>query len=73
MKEKDLKHILQQDYNFEKNWKSILTLLFGKIDYFQTPSNPFFEHKKVKSGKQIGAIKLDDNKSLAIFGLMDKK
>jgi Eco57I restriction-modification methylase/restriction endonuclease TaqI-like protein len=67
MEEKNLKHILQQDYNFEKNWKSILTLLFGKIDYFLTPSNPFFEQEKVKSGKQIGAIKLDDNKSLAIF------
>lgn len=31
MREKDLKHILHQDYNFEKNCKSILTLLFGKI------------------------------------------
>ena len=67
MKEKDLKHILQQDYNFSKNWKSILNLLFGKIDYFSTPSNPFFEEEKVKAGKQIGAIKLDDHKSLAIF------
>jgi len=67
MKEKDLKHILQQNYNFNKNWKSILSLLFSKIDYFSTPSNPFSEEDKVKSGKQIGVIKLDDNKSLAIF------
>ena len=67
MKEKDLKHILRKDYNFKENWKSILNLLFGKIDYFSTPSNPFFEEDKVKAGKQIGAIKLDDNKSLAIF------
>ena len=67
MKEKDLKHILQKDYNFIENWKSILNLLFGKIDYFSTPSNPFSEEDKVKSGKQIGIIKLDDNKSLAIF------
>jgi len=67
MKEKDLKHILQKDYNFKENWKSILNLLFGKIDYFSTPSNPFFEEDRVKAGKQLGAIKLDDNKSLAIF------
>jgi len=67
MKEKDLKHILQIDYNFNENWKPILSLLFNKVDYFSTPSNPFSEEDKVKSGKQIGAIKLDDNKSLAIF------
>ena len=67
MKEKDLKHILQKDYNFKESWKSVLNLLFSKIDYFSTPSNPFSEEDKVKSGKQIGAIKLDDNKSLAIF------
>ncbi|RLD56148.1 MAG: hypothetical protein DRJ01_15680, partial [Bacteroidetes bacterium] len=67
MKEKDLKQILQKDYNFNENWKSILSLLFNKVDYFSTPSNPFFEEDKVKSGKQIGTIKLDDNKSLAIF------
>jgi hypothetical protein len=67
MKEKDLKHILQQDYSFIENWKPILNLLFGKIDYFSTPSNPFSGEDSVISGKQIGAIKLDDNKSLAIF------
>ncbi len=67
MKVKDLKDILQQDYNFEKNWKSILELMFNKINYFSKPSNPFSEHDKVKSGKQIGTIKLDDKKSLAIF------
>lgn len=67
MKEKDLKQLLQKDYNFKENWKSVLNLLFSKIDYFTTPSNPFFEQERVKSGKQIGAIKLDDNKSLAIF------
>jgi hypothetical protein len=39
-----------------------LNLLFGKIDYFSTPSNPSFEEDKVKSGKQISAIKLDNNK-----------
>jgi hypothetical protein len=56
MKEKDLKHILQKDYNFNENWKSILSLLFNKVDYFSTPSNPFFEEDKVNSGKQIGPL-----------------
>ena len=67
MKEKDLKHILRNDFNFNENWKPVLHLLFNKIDYFSTPSNPFSEEDKVKSGKQTGVIKLDDDKSLAIF------
>jgi len=67
MKERELKKILQKEYNFNENWKPVLSLLFNKIAYFSTPSNPFSEEKKVKSGKQIGTIKLDDNKSLAIF------
>jgi len=67
MKEKDLKHILQKDCNFKENWKLILNLLFGKIDYFSTPSNPFFEEDNVKSGKQLGAIKLDDKKIACHF------
>ena len=67
MKEKDLKNILREDFNFEKNWKSIFSLLFNKVQYFSNPSNPFEEQRKVKSGKQTGVVKLDDGKSLAIF------
>ncbi|MCK9452946.1 MAG: Eco57I restriction-modification methylase domain-containing protein [Bacteroidales bacterium] len=67
MKEKDLKNILREDFNFEKNWKPIFSLLFNKVQYFTNPSNPFEEQSKVKSGKQTGLVKLDDGKSLAIF------
>ncbi|MEI6823404.1 MAG: hypothetical protein WCL51_15850, partial [Bacteroidota bacterium] len=67
MKERELKEILRQDFDFEKNWKLIFSMLFTKIQYFSNPSNPFFEEKKVISGRQTGIIKLDDGKSLAIF------
>jgi len=67
MKEKDLKNILREDFSFEKNWKTIFSMLFNKVQYFSNPSNPFEEQSKVKSGKQTGVIKLDDGKSLAIF------
>lgn len=67
MKEKDLKNILREDFNFEKNWKPIFSLLFNKVQYFTNASNPFEEQRKVKSGKQTGVVKLDDGKSLAIF------
>jgi hypothetical protein len=67
MRERELKEILQQEFNFQKNWKVIFSMLFRQVEYFASPSNPFYEVKKVKSGKQIGTVRLDDKKSLAIF------
>lgn len=66
MKEKDLKHSLQQSFDFAI-WKEILPLFFKKIDYFSHPENLFTENDKVIDGKQIGTVKLDDGKQLAIF------
>ena len=66
MKEKDLKHRLQQTFDFSI-WKEILPLFFKKIDYFSSPDNPFEEVDKVIDGKQIGTVKLDDGKQLALF------
>lgn len=66
MKEKDLKHRLQQTFDFSI-WKEILPLFFKKIDYFSSPENLFTENDKVIEGKQIGTVKLDDGKQLAIF------
>ncbi len=66
MKEKDLKHKLQQSFDFAI-WKEILPLFFKKIDYFSHPENLFTENDEVIDGKQIGTVKLDDGKQLAIF------
>jgi hypothetical protein len=66
MKEKDLKHKLQQTFDFAI-WKEILPLFFKKIDYFSHPENLFTNDEQVIDGKQIGTIKLDDGKQLAIF------
>ena len=66
MKEKDLKHRLQQAFDFSI-WKQILPLFFKKIDYFSHPENLFAENDKAIEGKQIGTVKLDDGKQLAIF------
>lgn len=67
MKEKELKDILRKGFNFEEDWKPLFSLLFSKVQYFSKIDNPFFEEKKVISGKQTGIVKLDDGKSLAIF------
>ncbi len=66
MKEKDLKHRLQQTFDFSI-WKEVLPLFFKKIDYFSHPENVFPNDEKVIDGKQIGTVKLDDGKQLAIF------
>lgn len=50
MKEKDLKHRLQQRFDFSI-WKEILPLFFKKIDYFSHPENLFTENDKVIEGK----------------------
>ena len=73
MKEKDIKDILKskfqlaEDKFFPDQWKTVLSLFFKKIDYFSHPENLFTENDKVIEGKQIGTVKLDDGKQLAIF------
>jgi hypothetical protein len=73
MKEKDIKDILKSKFQLVENkyfpaqWKTVLNLFFKKIDYFSHPENLFTENDKVIDGKQIGTVKLDDGKQLAIF------
>lgn len=73
MKEKDIKDILKskfqlaEDKYFPNQWKTVLSLFFKKIDYFSHPENLFAENDKVVEGKQIGTLKLDDGKQLALF------
>lgn len=73
MKEKDIKDILKskfqlvEDKYFPEQWKTVLSLFFKKIDYFSHPENVFSNDDKVIDGKQIGTVKLDDGKQLAIF------
>lgn len=66
MKEKDLKHKLQQTFDFSI-WKEILPLFFKKIDYFSHPENLFTNNENIIESKQVGTVKLDDGKQLAIF------
>lgn len=66
MKEKDLKHKLQQTFDFSI-WKEILPLFFKKIVYFSHPENLFTNNENIIESKQVGTVKLDDGKQLAIF------
>jgi hypothetical protein len=65
MNERQLRDHFKQ-YSFQ-SWKNILDFVFGKVEYFSSSHNPFAETKKVVDGKQYGRIKLEDNKSIALF------
>ena len=64
MTQQELKHILSSKFDFEK-WKDLLGTMFLKIDYLTKPIQ--IEAALVKSGGQVGVIRLDDGRSLGLF------
>ena len=64
MTQQELKHILSSKFDFEK-WKDLLGMMFLKIDYLSKPIQ--IDASLVKSGGQVGTIRLDDGRSLGLF------
>ena len=64
MNQQELKHILSSKFDFEK-WKDLLGTMFLKIDYLSKPIQ--IDAGLVKSGGQVGTIRLDDGRSLGLF------
>ena len=62
----ELKQKLRQPYRWDE-WKTILDFLFAKVEYFVAPSNFTTTKDKVKQVRQMGTVKLDDGKNLAVF------
>lgn len=60
----ELKQLLSSKFNFEE-WKPILDSMFLKIDYLTKEIQ--IDASLVKSGGQIGTIRLDDGRSLGLF------
>ena len=61
-----LKQKLAQNYNPE-NWKEILHYIFPNVSLFQIPQDIPVANEKVKSFRQLGNVRLNDGKTLAIF------
>jgi len=57
-------HVLSSKFDFER-WKDLLGMMFLKIDYLTKPIQ--IEAALVKSGGQVGMIRLDDGRSLGLF------
>ena len=64
MTQQELKHILSSKFDFEK-WKDLLGMMFLKIDYLSKPIQ--IDANLVKSGGQVGMIRLDYGRSLGLF------
>lgn len=66
MNKKDLKQNLISKFNFSA-WKGVLDEIFSasSIEYFSHEVS--IDAKLIKSGGQIGTIRLNDGRSLAIF------
>ena len=59
----DLKNKLSVRFDF-KIWKDVLTEMFPKVEFFTYINQ--ISHDLVKSGGQVGTIRLNDGRSLAI-------
>lgn len=66
MNKEDLRHILQQPYQPE-DWRKVFDFVFPNVSYLKSPQAIPFSNEKVESFKQLGAVRLNDGKNLAIF------
>jgi hypothetical protein len=48
-------------------WKTLFDFIFKQVLWFEKPVNIFDEINKVKKGRQIGTVKLDEERNLAVF------
>ena len=61
-----LKERLSQKFNFNE-WKELLNEIFPKVELFTKEKGLEVEKTQIKNGEQLGVIRLDDGRSLAIF------
>jgi adenine-specific DNA-methyltransferase len=66
MNKDELRELLHQEYNIE-NWKKVTEFVFPNVQYLQKPQAIPHNNDKVESFKQIGNVKLNDGKNLAMF------
>lgn len=66
MLKEDLRKLLNKPYR-QENWKKVIDFVFPNVSYLQVPKNIPFTSEKVESFGQIGTIRLNDGKNLALF------
>lgn len=66
MDKQQLRNILQQPYKFD-NWKQVVDFVFPNVSYFRDPQPIPHESDKIQSFRQLGTVRLNDGKNLAVF------
>lgn len=64
MTSKELQNKLSAKFNFDE-WKGILIEMFPKVEFFTSVNQ--VSHDLIKDGGQVGLIRLDDGRLLAIY------
>lgn len=64
MTSKELQNKLSARFDFDE-WKGILIEMFPKVEFFTSVNQ--VSHELIKDGGQVGMIRLDDGRSLAIY------
>jgi adenine-specific DNA-methyltransferase len=66
MDKQQLRNILQQPYKFD-NWKKVVDFVFPNVSYFRDPQPIPHSSDKIQSFRQLGNVRLNDGKNLAMF------
>ena len=66
MNKEELRSLLHEEYSTE-NWKRITSFVFPNVQYLQRPQDIPYNNERVSSFRQIGNVKLNDGKNLAMF------
>ena len=69
MGKRELQKLLSQPYS-QENWKQIVQFVFPNVSIRSTPYEYEINDNYVKKFRQIGDVKLDDGKNLALFELI---
>lgn len=69
MDKRELQELLSQSYK-QENWKKIVSFVFPNVSILSTPKEFPISNDKIKSFRQLGNVRLNDGKNLALFELL---
>lgn len=69
MEKRELQKLLSQPYS-QENWKQIVQFVFPNVSILSSPKEFPINNEKIKKFRQIGSVRLNDGKNLALFELL---
>jgi hypothetical protein len=69
MDKRELQELLSQSYK-QENWKKIVSFVFPNVSILATPKEFPISNDKIKTFRQLGNVRLNDGKNLALFELL---